>query len=336
MSDQRRTGAPMTTSVTAPLLEVRDLGVDFDIGGGQVHAVRGVSFTLHPRDRLGIVGESGCGKSTVVLAVMGLLPPNAAVSGQVLLDGVDILAGGDSGMRPHRWRDISMVFQGAMNAFNPVRTVGDQIAEPIRMHRKASRRDADKSVAELLDMVGIPAARAACYPHEFSGGMRQRAALAMALACGPKVLLADEPTTALDVIVQAEILQLLRRVSDDLGVALVFISHDLPAVAQVTERVAVMYAGRVVEQAPVSRLLTAPRHPYAAALLAAIPRPGAAATVRSIPGEPPRLDTTVTGCAFAPRCASVLDNCRITEPPNIFDGEGVVACHLAAPVGLLQ
>jgi len=336
MSDPRRTGAPMTTSVTAPLLEVRDLGVDFDIGGGQVHAVRGVSFTLHPRDRLGIVGESGCGKSTVVLAVMGLLPPNAAVSGQVLLDGVDILAGGDSGMRPHRWRDISMVFQGAMNAFNPVRTVGDQIAEPIRMHRKASRRDADKSVAELLDMVGIPAARAACYPHEFSGGMRQRAALAMALACGPKVLLADEPTTALDVIVQAEILQLLRRVSDDLGVALVFISHDLPAVAQVTERVAVMYAGRVVEQAPVSRLLTAPRHPYAAALLAAIPRPGAAATVRSIPGEPPRLDTTVTGCAFAPRCASVLDNCRITEPPNIFDGEGVVACHLAAPVGLLQ
>jgi len=336
MSDPRRTGAPMTTSVTAPLLEVRDLGVDFDIGRGQVHAVRGVSFTLHPRDRLGIVGESGCGKSTVVLAVMGLLPPNAAVSGQVLLDGVDILAGGDSGMRPHRWRDISMVFQGAMNAFNPVRTVGDQIAEPIRMHRKASRRDADKSVAELLDMVGIPAARAACYPHEFSGGMRQRAALAMALACGPKVLLADEPTTALDVIVQAEILQLLRRVSDDLGVALVFISHDLPAVAQVTERVAVMYAGRVVEQAPVSRLLTAPRHPYAAALLAAIPRPGAAATVRSIPGEPPRLDTTVTGCAFAPRCASVLDNCRITEPPNIFDGEGVVACHLAAPVGLLQ
>jgi peptide/nickel transport system ATP-binding protein len=326
----------MTTSVTAPLLEVRDLGVDFDIGGGQVHAVRGVSFTLRPRDRLGIVGESGCGKSTVVLAMMGLLPPNAEVSGQVLLNGVDILAGGDSGMRPHRWRDISMVFQGAMNAFNPVRTVGDQIAEPIRMHRKASRRDADKRVAELLDMVGIPAVRAACYPHEFSGGMRQRAALAMALACGPKVLLADEPTTALDVIVQAEILQLLRRVSDDLGVALVFISHDLPAVAQVTERVAVMYAGRVVEQAPVSRLLTAPRHPYAAALLAAIPRPGAAATVRSIPGEPPRLDTTVTGCAFAPRCASVLDNCRITEPPNIFDGEGVVACHLAAPVGLLQ
>ena len=324
----------MMASVSAPLLEVRDLGVDFDIGRGQLHAVRGVSFTLHARDRLGIVGESGCGKSTVVLAMMGLLPPNAEVSGQVLLNGVDILAGGDSSMRPHRWCDISMVFQGAMNAFNPVRTVGDQIAEPIRIHLKASRRDADKRVAELLDMVGIPASRAARYPHEFSGGMRQRAALAMALACGPKVLLADEPTTALDVIVQAEILQLLRRVSDDLGVALVFISHDLPAVAQVTERVAVMYAGRVVEEAPVVRLLTAPRHPYTAALLAAIPRPGAAATVRSILGEPPRLDTPVVGCAFAPRCPSVADICRITEPANTFDGDAVVACHRATPAGL--
>jgi len=324
----------VTASVTAPLLEVRDLGVDFDIGRGQLHAVRGVSFTLHARDRLGIVGESGCGKSTVVLAMMGLLPPNAEASGQILLNGVDILAGGDSSMRPHRWCDISMVFQGAMNAFNPVRTVGDQIAEPIRMHRKASRRDADRRVAELLDMVGIPAARAARYPHEFSGGMRQRAALAMALACGPKVLLADEPTTALDVIVQAEILQLLRRVSDDLGVALVFISHDLPAVAQVTERVAVMYAGRVVEEAPVARLLTAPRHPYTAALLAAIPRPRTASTVRSIPGEPPRLDTAVIGCAFAPRCPSAADVCRITEPATIFDGDSVVACHLATSAGL--
>ena len=324
----------MTTSVTAPLLEVRDLGVDFDIGGGQVHAVRGVSFTLRPRDRLGIVGESGCGKSTVVLAMMGLLPPNAEVSGQVLLNGVDILAGGDSSMRPHRWRDISMVFQGAMNAFNPVRTVGDQIAEPVRIHRKASRRVAAARVAELLDMVGIPAARAARYPHEFSGGMRQRAALAMALACGPKVLLADEPTTALDVIVQAEILQLLRRVSDDLGVALVFISHDLPAVAQIAERVAVMYAGRVVEEAPVTRLVTAPLHPYTAALLAAIPRSRAAATARSISGEPPRLDTPVVGCAFAPRCPSAAEVCRITEPTNTVDGDAVVACHRATSAGL--
>ncbi len=317
----------------SPVLEVRDLHVEFDIESGHLHAVRGVSLALHARDRLGIVGESGCGKSTLVLAMMGLLPPNAEVSGQVLFDGVDILAGGDSGMRPHRWRDIAMVFQGAMNAFNPVRTIGEQIAEPIRIHCKASRRDANDRVGELLEMVGIPARRAARYPHEFSGGMRQRAALAMALACGPKVLLADEPTTALDVIVQAEILRLLRRVSDNLGIALVFISHDLPAVVQVTERVAVMYAGRVVEEAPVTRLLSAPCHPYTRALLAAVTRPQTATGVRSIPGEPPRLDTEVIGCAFAPRCPSVEAMCRITEPPSISDGESVVACHLADRAG---
>ncbi len=314
-----------------PLLQVRDLHVDFDLGKSRVCAVRGVSFTLEARSRLGIVGESGCGKSTAVLAMMGLLPPNAEVCGQVLLDGVDILAGGDSGMRPYRWCDIAMVFQGAMNAFNPVRTVADQIAEPIRLHRGASRRQADRRVAELLELVGIPAQRAARYPHEFSGGMRQRAALAMALACGPKVLLADEPTTALDVIVAAEILELLRHVTDDLGVALVFISHDLPAVAQVAEQVAVMYAGLVVEAAPVARLLTAPEHPYTTALLAAIPNPMADAAVRSIPGEPPRLDAPVTGCAFAPRCPSVTEICRISEPPNRFDGDSLVACHLPAP-----
>jgi oligopeptide/dipeptide ABC transporter ATP-binding protein len=264
-----------------------------------------------------------------VLAMMGLLPPNAEVSGQILFDGVDILAGGDSGMRPHRWRDIAMVFQGAMNAFNPVRTIGEQIAEPIRIHCGSSRRDANGRVGELLEMVGIPARRAALYPHEFSGGMRQRAALAMALACGPKVLLADEPTTALDVIVQAEILRLLRRVSDNLGIALVFISHDLPAVVQVTERVAVMYAGRVVEEAPVSRLLSAPCHPYTRALLAAVTRPQTATGVRSIPGEPPRLDTEVIGCAFAPRCPSVEAVCRNAEPPSVVVGESVVACQLA-------
>jgi oligopeptide/dipeptide ABC transporter ATP-binding protein len=289
----------------------------------------GIDLTIANGEFVVILGPSGCGKSTLVLAMMGLLPPNAEVSGQILFDGVDILAGGDSGMRPHRWRDIAMVFQGAMNAFNPVRTIGEQIAEPIRIHCGSSRRDANGRVGELLEMVGIPARRAALYPHEFSGGMRQRAALAMALACGPKVLLADEPTTALDVIVQAEILRLLRRVSDNLGIALVFISHDLPAVVQVTERVAVMYAGRVVEEAPVSRLLSAPCHPYTRALLAAVTRPQTATGVRSIPGEPPRLDTEVIGCAFAPRCPSVEAVCRNAEPPSVVVGESVVACQLA-------
>lgn len=316
--------------MTPPVLEVRDLCVEFDSGTRKVAAVRGVTFALAERSRLGIVGESGCGKSTAVLAVMGLLPPNAEVSGQVLLDGVDILAGGDAGMRPHRWRDIAMVFQGAMNAFNPVRTIGEQIAEPIRLHQNSSRRQAAERVRELLELVGIGAQRATHYPHQFSGGMRQRAALAMALACGPKVLLADEPTTALDVIVQAEVLELLRTVTDQLGVALVFISHDLPAVAQVAERVAVMYAGRIVEEGPVGSLLTAARHPYTAALVSAIPNPMADVRMRSIPGEPPRLDTPFTGCSYAPRCPSVLDRCRDVEPPNEWDGIRTVACHLVS------
>jgi peptide/nickel transport system ATP-binding protein len=320
--------------VTPPVLQIRDLHVDFDLGTARVNAVRGVSFALDAHSRLGIVGESGCGKSTAVLAMMGLLPPNAEVSGEVLLDGVDILSGGDASMRAHRWRDIAMVFQGAMNAFNPVRTVGAQIAEPIRLHRNATRRQANQRAGELLEMVGIPAQRAARYPHEFSGGMRQRAAMAMALACGPRVLLADEPTTALDAIVQAEVLEMLRRITDELDVALVFISHDLPAVAQVTERVAVMYAGRIVEEAPVTQLLTAANHPYTSALLAAIPNPMSAVGVRSIPGEPPSLDAPVVGCAFAPRCPSVAEICRISEPPNRFDGTAVVACHLAFTTGV--
>ncbi|MCX2930483.1 ABC transporter ATP-binding protein [Mycobacterium sp. CVI_P3] len=319
-----------------PLLQVDDLHVDFYSGAKQVSAVRGVSFTLHPRSRLGIVGESGCGKSTAILAVMGLLPANAVVSGQVRLQGIDILAGGDAGMRRHRWRDIAMVFQGAMNAFNPVRTVGEQIAEPIRLHQNVTRRQARQRVVELLGLVGIPARRAGHYPHEFSGGMRQRAALAMALACGPKVLLADEPTTALDVIVQAEILELLRTVTDELGVALVFISHDLPAVAQVAERVAVMYAGRIVEEGPAEVLLSSPRHPYTTALVSAIPNVMSDAAMRSIPGEPPRLDVAIDGCSFAPRCPSGIDACRIQEPPNVSGVTGTVACHLASAGGALR
>ena len=259
--------------MTPPVLEVDTLDVEFDVGGTQLRAVRGISFALTAGQRLGVVGESGCGKSTAALALMGLLPPNATAGGRVLLDGVDILAGGDASMRPHRWSDIAMVFQGAMNAFNPVRTVGEQIAEPIVLHRNKTRRQARERAGELLEMVGIAADRASRYPHEFSGGMRQRAALAMALACEPKILLADEPTTSLDVIVQLEVLALLRRVTEDLGVAMVFISHDLPAIAQVADRIAVMYAGRIVEEAPTDRLLTAPQHPYTAALLAAIPDP---------------------------------------------------------------
>ncbi|MCW6009327.1 ABC transporter ATP-binding protein [Micromonospora sp. CPCC 205371] len=228
-------------------LEVQDLRVRFDVDGGEpVEAVRGISFAVEAGDGLGLVGDSGCGKTTALLALMGLLPPTATVSGQIRYAGRDLLAGGEAGMRPHRWKDIAMVFQGAMNAFSPVTTIGRQIAEPMRLHGLASGKAATRRAGELLELVGIPAQRADRYPHEFSGGMRQRAAIAMALACDPKVLLADEPTTALDVIVQAQVLELIDRLRRELGLAVVFVTHDLPVVAQVCQRVAVIREGRII------------------------------------------------------------------------------------------
>ncbi|WP_205856419.1 ABC transporter ATP-binding protein, partial [Phytoactinopolyspora endophytica] len=227
-----------------------------------VHALRGVSMDVSASEGLGLVGESGCGKTTAILALMGLLPPSATVAGEIRLGGDDLLARGEASFRPHRWTDIAMVFQGAMNAFSPVATVGDQIAEPMRVHGVADGKSATRRVGELLDLVGIPPERAKRYPHEFSGGMRQRAAIAMALACEPKVLLADEPTTALDVIVQAQVLDLLDRLRRELGLAVVLVTHDLPVVAQVCQRAAVMYAGEVVENGDIDALHTDPVHPY--------------------------------------------------------------------------
>ena len=260
--------------MTVPLLRVEDLHVWFDLtGGGELHAVQGVGFELREGERLGLVGESGCGKTTAILALMGLLPASASVAGRVFLDGEDILFEGEDSVSPHRWKDIAMVFQGAMNAFNPVKRVGDQIAEPMKLHGIAEGRQARRQVGELLERVGIPAARAGSYPHEFSGGMRQRAAIAMSLACKPRILLADEPTTALDVMVQAQILQLLVGLADDFGLALVLVTHDLPVVAQVCERAAVMYAGEIVEEGPTDTLYHDPRHPVHAAPLLGHARP---------------------------------------------------------------
>ena len=216
---------------------------------------------------------------------MGLLPPIASVAGEVVLEGENILERGEDTVSPHRWKDVAMVFQGAMNAFNPVKRVGDQIAEPMALHEIAEGKDAKQRVGELLELVGIPAARADRYPHEFSGGMRQRAAIAMALACKPKVLLADEPTTALDVMVQAQILELLVALSDDFGLALVLVTHDLPVVAQVCERAAVMYAGEIVESGPTEALFHTPRHPYTRLLFAATPDLYGEEEVASIPGD---------------------------------------------------
>jgi oligopeptide/dipeptide ABC transporter ATP-binding protein len=311
------------------VLDVSDLHVWFDLpDGGQVHAVSGVSLTLAAGERFGLVGESGCGKTTAILALMGLLPPTASVAGEVRIDGQSILAGGEDSVRPHRWKEVAMVFQGAMNALNPVKRIGWQIAEPIAYHGIAQGAGARRRAGELLEMVGIPAAAAERYPHEFSGGMRQRAAIAMALACQPKVLLADEPTTALDVMVQAQILELLSGLSDELGLALILVTHDLPVVAQVCERAAVMYAGEIVESGPTDALYHQPRHPYTRLLFAATPDLYGQEAVVSIPGAPPRLDRETTGCPFRPRCDVPLDRCAAEHPElrQVAPGHQA-ACH---------
>jgi oligopeptide/dipeptide ABC transporter ATP-binding protein len=318
------------------LLDVRDLHVWFDLqGGGQLHAVQGVSLEVDAGERVGLVGESGCGKSTTVLAILGLLPSSATVSGDVRLDGESILTPEEEIARAHRWKDVAMVFQGAMNALNPVKTVGAQIVEPMELHGMAEGADAKRRAGSLLEMVGIPASAGARYPHEFSGGMRQRAALAMALACEPKLLLADEPTTALDVMIQAQILELLSSLAQDLGLAVVLVTHDLPVVAQVCERAAVMYAGEIVEEGPMERLFHSPAHPYTRMLFAATPDLYGEADVLSIPGAPPRLDRAIVGCPFRARCDRAFERCADERPVLRWVREGgVAACHLVdGPVG---
>jgi peptide/nickel transport system ATP-binding protein len=313
------------------LLEVRDLHVWFELPqqAGELHAVQGVSFDLAAGDRMGLVGESGCGKTTTINALMGLLPPNASVAGSVSFEGTDIMAGGENTIRPHRWKDIAMVFQGAMNALDPVQTVGSQIVEPMVLHEVAEGEAAKKRAGELLDLVGIAPSAGARYPHEFSGGMRQRAAIAMALACDPKILLADEPTTALDVMVQAQILELLVGLTKDLGLTLVLVTHDLPVVAQVCERAAVMYAGEIVEAGPITSLFHDPRHPYTRLLFAATPDLFGDEEVVSIPGAPPRLDRPIVGCPFQQRCDRAFERCEHERPILLGVGQHhEAACHL--------
>ena len=315
--------------MSTTLLSVEDLHVWFDLdGGGELHAVQGIDLELTEGQRMGLVGESGCGKTTAILALMGLLPPTASVAGRVVLGGEDILAGGEDSIRPHRWRDIAMVFQGAMNAFNPVRRIVDQIVEPMELHGVAEGAAARAQAGALLELVGISARLGDRFPHEFSGGMRQRAAIAMALACNPKILLADEPTTALDVMIQAQVLELLVRLTEELGLALILVTHDLPVVAKVCDLAAVMYAGTIVEAGPTDGLYHDPRHPYTRLLFAATPDLSGVGDVVSIPGTPPRLDHDIVGCAFAPRCDVPFGPCATVTPESIPVGEGhVAACH---------
>ena len=317
------------------LLEVEDLHVWFDLPHSrELHAVQGVSFAVDRGERLGLVGESGSGKTTTILALMGLLPPTASVAGRVLLDGENVLERGERSVAPHRWNDVAMVFQGAMNAFNPVKRFGDQIVEPMELHGVASGKQARLRAGELLERVGIAAARAKSFPHEFSGGMRQRAAIAMALACEPKLLLADDPTTALDVMVQAQILQLLVALADDLGLALVLVTHDLPVVAQTCTAAAVMYAGEIVEAGPMDALYHEPQHPYTRLLFAATPDLESRDVVVSIPGTPPRLDAPIVGCPFRPRCDRAVAAC-VSERPVLrrVGDRHEASCHVAGSVG---
>jgi oligopeptide/dipeptide ABC transporter ATP-binding protein len=313
------------------LLDVRDLTVEFHPPHGPpLRAVDRVSFTLARGEALGVVGESGCGKTTAMLALLRLLPPSGRVAGgQVRFDGVDLLALPPEELRAHRWQDLAIVFQGAMNALNPVRSVGDQIREAILAHRPLTGREADRRVGELLERVGIAAARAGQYPHQYSGGMRQRAMIAMALACEPRLLIADEPTTALDVMVQAQILDLLDRLRRELDLAMIIVTHDLGVVAETCQSAMVMYGGRVAEHGPADAIFAAPRHPYTQRLLQAFPDIGrAGAELVGIPGAPPRLSDLPTGCRFHPRCALATERCRVESPPLHTVGPAhVAACH---------
>ncbi len=315
------------------LLDVVDLSVQFKTRTGHVQAVDRVSFALARGEMLGLAGESGCGKTTTALALPRLLPDTAIVTGsRIDLDGQDLLSLSDREMEAVRWRDVAVVFQGAMNALNPVLTVRDQVLEPIRLHEPATNgRAARVRVDKLLEQVGIPARRGREYPHEFSGGMRQRVMIAMALACRPKLLIADEPVTALDVMVQAQILALLRGLRDELGIAMILISHDLSVIAEACDRIVVMYAGRVAETGPVVPVFERPAHPYTQALIRAFPDVTAERVlIDGIPGAPPDLRTPIVGCPYVARCPMAIERCSVEEPALREIAPADSAAHAAA------
>jgi oligopeptide/dipeptide ABC transporter ATP-binding protein len=316
-----------------PLLDIRNLTTEFVTDDGVVlRAVEDVSFTLERGEALGIVGESGCGKTTAMLSLLRLLPHAGRIAGgQALFDGDDLFALSTDEFRERRWRDLAMVFQGAMNALNPVRTIGEQVREAIMLHMPWPREKVDTRVSELLELVGIPAWRAAQYPHQYSGGMRQRAMIAMALACNPQLIVADEPTTALDVMIQAQIMELLDRLRRDLDLAMIIVTHDLGVVAEACQKVLVMYGGRVAEYGPVEQVFGSPRHPYTQRLLKAFPDlANPQAELLSIPGSPPRLSALPTGCRFHPRCPLAIERCVTEKPiPRPVADQQLVACHLA-------
>ena len=324
---------------TAPVLEVNNLKTVFKIRSGEVHAVNDVSFDLRAGELLGVVGESGSGKSVTMMSLLGLLPtPPAEVrGGTVMFNGQDLLKTDAETLRSVRGGQIGFVFQDPMTSLNPVFTVGFQIAEPLRKHMGMNKKQANARAGELLELVGIPDAqqRLNDYPHQFSGGMRQRVMIAIALSCDPKVLIADEPTTALDVTIQAQIIELMKELRDKLGMAVIWITHDLGVIAGIADRVMVMYGGQVVEHAPVGELFKNPRHPYTAALLKTIPHivGERAKRLTVIEGQPPLMMAAPDACPFRDRCAHAMPVCALKNPPRFEVGNGHdAACFLVDPL----
>lgn len=320
------------------VLEVSDLSVEFEVRAGIARVLEGVSLSVNEGETLGIVGESGCGKSMTALSIMGLVPspPGRITGGSIKLMGEELLTAGEKRMQSIRGNSISMIFQEPMTSLNPVFTVGNQIAEAVMLHQGLSKKDAMDRATEMVKAVGIPnpAHRVKEYPHQLSGGMRQRIMIAMALACNPKLLIADEPTTALDVTVQAQIFDLLQELQEQTGTAIVMITHDMGAIAQMADRVMVMYAGRVIEQGPVEKILSHPSHPYTRGLITCVPHLSETPMIDpqplpEIPGVVPPLDQLGQGCAFAPRCHMAADQCGKQPSSVLVEDEHLAACWFA-------
>ena len=328
--------------MTERMLEIRGLKVHFDTEAGVLEAVDGVDLELASGETLGVVGESGCGKSVTALTIMRLLPmpPGRIAAGEVMWQGRDLVKAGDDVLRTVRAREIAMIFQEPMTSLNPVYSVGEQIAEVVRLHKRLGRREALEHAVEMLRLVHIPhpQARVNDYPHQFSGGMRQRVMIAMALSCGPRLLIADEPTTALDVTIQAQILDLMTELKEKMGMAVLLITHAMGVIAETAQRVVVMYAGKVIEEASVGELFRAPLHPYTQGLIRSIPRIDRAAVhhqrLEAIPGTVPKLVEPAPGCRFAARCSRMQPSCLQATPPlrELAPGHRV-ACFLAEANG---
>ena len=319
----------MAVDQTEPVLRVVDLALRYSTRQGEVKAIQDVSFELARGQSLGLVGESGCGKTSLANCLMRLLPDNARlVGGQVFLDGKDLLSLSEEDIRKVRWRRISMVFQAAMNSLDPVYKVGQQVIEAIETHDvETTVADARERVARLFQMVGLDPQLMERYPHEFSGGMRQRAVIAMALSCDPDIIIADEPTTALDVIVQDRILRELKGIQEELRMSIIYITHDIAVVAEVTDRIGVMYAGNLVELGDTTDVFRSPLHPYTEALMSSFPSvSGEKRPLASLSGEPPNLANLPSGCAFHPRCPYATDVCRRERPPQVGRGSQWAAC----------